>query len=563
MNLARIVALFLFLAALSAEAQTYLSEEICGDGIDNDNSSASGWGGSITGHAAGDAVCTGLLDNDQDGYVADDDCDDTNRYIFPSDYTYHTTGCGGGQVRKCQADGTYTACAAWACPGSNCYYIDPVSGNDANAGTIGSPWASFGPMDNNCVSNCHAPTAGDVFVLRSGTYIKAAQQLYVNSKSGSSGSKIVMMAYPAETPVIDSSGTSEAYIFEFVNSDYWVIEGLTFRDNYGDAIQMDDAQNWIVRRNYFDTNRGGTGNNRSSIKLSSSSGSADISNNLFDDSTGIFLFTGVNNRIHHNVFFQDSSAYSRSFVNFKHGAANTNLEVDNNIIFNIFAGAVFEQPAIWTATSAHIHDNLLHTIADAGITVQGDLGGPAFLVDIEINNNTIINSGKSIHAANIDDAAIDDNAGPINIHDNLVIDDAAAYTGNASGMVVIDPDGINTAFTHWVTGGLIQITDNCYYNASLPALTGAFELFSGGESSGATYNFSGWQATAGYDGSGANEDPLLNNNHVATSTNCDTAGRQLTPDGTTTTTTTTTTSTLPPPVPSSPNSPTKFRRGQN
>lgn len=494
----------------------YVSE-ICGDGIDNDNSGGSGWGASITGHAAGDVACTGLVDNDRDGYASSADCDDTNRYIFPSDYTYHTSGCGGGQVRKCQANGTYSSCAAWSCPGSNCYYFDPVGGSNANPGTLASPWKDLDRISNGCTGNCRTPQAGDVFVLRSGTFVQTGQQATVTGKSGSSGNPIVIMAYPGEAPVIDSSGTTETYIIEAVQSDYWRVEGITFRDNYGDGIFIDDSDNWEIVRVYCQSHRGGTGDNRNCFKTASGSSNIRIRNSLIADSGGVYFFSGTGNRFDHNVAYGNDSSWSRAIVGYKFGAAGSVFEADHNIIFNIFDGAVFGQPGIWTGTGAHIHDNLFHTTRDGAIEVLGDPGGPAFLVDIQIDHNTIIYpQDGAIRLQYISDPGIDDRSGPITINNNLVVDDAANYTGDA-GLVRVSFYDSNADYTYWNSSSRLVFNDNCYYNASVSGLTGAFNYFSAGESYGGEFNFTQWQtapggsftAGAGQDTAGFNSNPTL------------------------------------------------------
>ena len=496
---------------------TYLSAEICGDGIDNDNSGAAGWGYSVTAMASGDTACTGLVDNDRDGYAASVDCDDANRNIFPSDYTYWTTGCSGGEVKKCQASGTYTACAAWSCPGLNCYYFDPVGGSNANSGSLASPWKDLDRISTGCTGNCRTPTAGDVFVLRSGTFVQTGQQATVTNKDGTLANPIVMMAYPGESPVIDSSGTTEAYITEFVGSDYWRFEGITFKDNYGDAIQIDDCDNWIVRRNLCQSHRGGTADNRACFKSSSGSSNNEFSNNIIFDSAGWFFFTGTGNRIHHNVVFGNDSSWSRSGAAYKHASGSTTFEFDHNIVFNIFDGAVFGQPGVWTANPADIHDNLFHTVRDGAVEIQGDPGGPAFLDDIEVYNNTIVNpQDGAFRLSNLSDAAIDSRTGPLNFHNNLIVDTAANYTGD-SALVRVSYYDSNADYTYWNSSSRLVFNDNCYYNASVSGLTGAFNYFSAGESYGGEFNFSQWQtapggsftAGAGQDVAGFNSNPTL------------------------------------------------------
>ncbi|WP_439593784.1 discoidin domain-containing protein [Microbacterium sp.] len=80
------------------------------------------------------------------------------------------------------------------------YYVDPVAGNDANSGTIGSPFRTLAQAKStvNLVKN---GINGDIGIyLRGGTYQLSAPFVLNGLDSGVNGHKIVYKAYPGETP---------------------------------------------------------------------------------------------------------------------------------------------------------------------------------------------------------------------------------------------------------------------------------------------------------------------------------------------------------------------------
>lgn len=96
------------------------------------------------------------------------------------------------------------------------YYVaTPANGgNDSNAGTISSPFASWNKLSSVLV-------AGDIAYIRGGTYrttftTSANQYLNFTNLKGTSGSPITIAAYPGEKPVfnLDNMGPSTAsYLF--------------------------------------------------------------------------------------------------------------------------------------------------------------------------------------------------------------------------------------------------------------------------------------------------------------------------------------------------------------
>ncbi len=82
------------------------------------------------------------------------------------------------------------------------YYISP-SGNDANPGTIASPWKTL-QRARDAVRTVNANMTGDIYVyLRGGTYPVSSTIEFGAGDSGTNGYRVIYAAYPSEAPVLD------------------------------------------------------------------------------------------------------------------------------------------------------------------------------------------------------------------------------------------------------------------------------------------------------------------------------------------------------------------------
>jgi hypothetical protein len=108
------------------------------------------------------------------------------------------------------------------------YYvaIPANGGNDANAGTIGSPFATWGRLSTALV-------AGDIAYIRGGTYRSTSgsgDKVLWDNLHGTSTDTIKIFAYPGETPILNldniTTGTSHSAMVRINNCDYLHIKGL-------------------------------------------------------------------------------------------------------------------------------------------------------------------------------------------------------------------------------------------------------------------------------------------------------------------------------------------------
>jgi Right handed beta helix region len=116
-------------------------------------------------------------------------------------------------------------------PASSPYYVSP-SGNDANLGTINTPWRTLSYAAGRLV-------AGDILYIRGGTY----QEKVNFSQSGTDSQPITIAAYPGETPVIDGNYTLPAatpiysQLVTFSGS-YIQADGLVVRNSYWAGVTI-------------------------------------------------------------------------------------------------------------------------------------------------------------------------------------------------------------------------------------------------------------------------------------------------------------------------------------
>jgi hypothetical protein len=126
--------------------------------------------------------------------------------------------------------------------GGTTYYV-ATNGSNTNPGTITQPFATIQKAHDVAV-------AGDTIYVRGGTYT-LTNQIILN-RSGSSGSRINLWAYPAETPVIDginlgSSSTNGIYM---PGASWWHIKGLEVKNAYAHGIGFyDGAHDNIIENN--------------------------------------------------------------------------------------------------------------------------------------------------------------------------------------------------------------------------------------------------------------------------------------------------------------------------
>lgn len=105
------------------------------------------------------------------------------------------------------------------------YYCSPADsgGNNANAGTIVAPWATFQYAFDHV-------TAGDTVYFRGGVY-KRTTAISPSDPVGTPSNYIYFLAYPGETPIIDGSAITAngKYGIDLRDASYIKIKGIQIR----------------------------------------------------------------------------------------------------------------------------------------------------------------------------------------------------------------------------------------------------------------------------------------------------------------------------------------------
>lgn len=548
--------LFILIAFLLCAQSAWGLTEVPGNGVDDD---ASG----------GDATCA-APDADCDGYTTDGssgldgiDCDDTNRRIFPGVEVWTS----GTSWKTCQTDGTYTA-AGNSCPGGTCYYIDPTSGNDANAGTSAaaafqtfkqvSYYASGAPANNK-----HSALAcGDHIYLLPGTYNTgqfhtesgfSVVNLLIKDKTCTTNNRIKIHAIGAV--VFDAGGTSgtdgvsitsDGSAIWIENSDFIEVKGNTAGEikNFFSggastekgAIKIRDSSNIELQGWSIHDNHGDGDNNVAGIYVSLTDDINIHHNDVFDEirtignPAGVNLirgFKGTNVRIYLNSLRYTPAATAYNSVSIKHGDYASVCRFDHNLVSKApgFASACADDTFDHNIVADPDNSNpSTCTADDTSAFMMCDLGGPAFDGTQVVKYNTVIN-GRMSNWMPVNDYDTDGSGctdcgtfGTLAVSHNVAVESASSGYYGAAAMEMVNPYGSNADYTSVIDGGKWTVANSCYYNSG--AATLVYAAYAGSPApNGFSYDYSGFTG-AGYCSGCQYANPTLNSRLEATAGTC-------------------------------------------
>lgn len=512
------------------------------------------------------------------------DPDDQNRYIRPGVPT--SVGCSAGNYRTGQKDGTFTGCAAVS--GFTChsgsgstYFFDDAETDCSGTGAYADPENYLCASDTG-MSGYHAPTAGDCFVLRAGTYDDFWSDLQMHVvPDGTALNPIQIVVLPGETwweagvgagAVIEGQGTwspkVQIHPIYVEGGSYAQIRGVEISQGTGFSnagIHVADADGVRVTDTYVHDIDGEEDDNMTCVKFRVQSDWYDVGWNVWKDCYERFATTGDadwnagssgnsefrsmdcdGGRVHHNVV--TASNIAALGITFKHAVASAKgVHVYRNIVFDLHKEGI----AVDGIPNSTVLDNYIDHVnlqnSGAGISLKNYGGSTANYTNFEIAYNTILNAPSlQFNPENTSDPGVN----VLNFHHNVIVDDrASAYGGDGDdGFLRISHYGSDTI--HGAVSSRITIDNNCYFNSTTPTPPTLFFTFFGADQGGAGdeagYTATGltaWRAASPFDDNSFVEDPDLDSTSQATSTNCTGKGIRFSAGGSPTTTTSTTTTT--------------------
>jgi hypothetical protein len=312
------------------------------------------------------------------------------------------------------------------------YYV-ATTGNDNDGGTTDRPFLTI----NKAAA---VAQAGDVVIIKSGTYVQTT-----NIKPANSGVGIAPITYRAEVAgqaIIDGQSSvptiaSREGLIHVSGKNWLVFDGLRIINSGFFGILMTNTASNITVKNCSTFMTGasgvcganssnitvlnntiqkacmapsaGTGTNEC-ITMASVEGFEVAYNTVFDRLTdpnnggeGIDAKNAcLNGKIHHNKVYDlirlgiYVDAYAKNL---------TNVEVYANTVYNCSSGITVASEEGATVLNVKVYDNIVRDISGVGIRLAGYLNnGP--LQDVDVYNNTIVRCGKTKTAANWENCGI-------------------------------------------------------------------------------------------------------------------------------------------------------------
>lgn len=208
------------------------------------------------------------------------------------------------------------------------YYVS-TTGNDANAGTLASPWRTVGKAAASI-------GAGDTCYIRGGSYV---ERVTVSNKHGTVSAPMTFMSYPGENASIEQTSvnppTGLSALLTIVNSDYIIFKNLEFQNHKTSTATKD----------LF------------GIYIHGACNGVQIRNNKIHD---IWNYTTSSSGNAHGI-----AAYGDS------STAINNLVIDGNEIHHCLLGSSETVALNGNVTNFTVTNNLIHDCNNIGIDFIG------------------------------------------------------------------------------------------------------------------------------------------------------------------------------------------------
>lgn len=486
-----------------------------------------------------DTACrTSAKDKDHDGFTTDGslgqnsstdvDCDDTNWKIGTDAWV----DAGGGTVKRCKSDGTYTTAVAVSAlvasdissTSTTLKFISASGVSTAGCGAYANPCDYRCLVDSGRACYVAPSTTNDAFWFLPGTYTAVAtaapgseaQMLYLDNKDGSAAHPIRLIADPSGAVVFDTPGTSGSpnRVWRFDDSDYIYTYGFDIGHGYGyTGITYNGGSNNKFLYGRIEDVDGNAGPSNVSGITYNGGDNNEVRATLFKNNygraaptnensvSGLTVFSGTGNKILFSSIVNTSTA-AFGMIKFKHGAATSPGYAIGNHISNFYrVGVAFD-------TGGFIgKNNYIKGKASDNYAVcfdQHNWGGtPFYDQESVISYNTCIDAGLMYSKPEDSSSGL---ASPyyLTVEYNALIDSATQYNYEDSGSPFHEP----YSFAHYADAtmyaamlGKFRVLNNCIYNSSTAGFKGTF---AGNLDSSRKYGtWAAWTA-AGFDAGSSN-----------------------------------------------------------
>lgn len=291
------------------------------------------------------------------------------------------TSCTSGNFTVTTAAGTSNG-LPFTVRSGNIFYVS-TTGNDSNAGTFASPWATL-------IHGHLAIAAGDTVYGENGTTATVDDGTGWNTcyqlagNAGTSGNSKAIIAYPGATVSIGSSAANVCTGIRSTGqgSDYWVFAELKLAGS-GVAINPYGDIDWRIIGNTVTCPNAG---------VTDQAGCMDLGGQQ-SYSTTTHMYRVEGNDIEHAADNNAPGSVTGLYHGFYLSEFHNDVDIGWNTIAFVMGGRCYQQnvndgPG---AYDLHFHDNLIHDCPEDGIvqtTVDPSKG------TVEYYNNVIYNAGK-------------------------------------------------------------------------------------------------------------------------------------------------------------------------
>ena len=444
---------------------------------------------------------------------------------------------GGSSVSTCPTNVQVDFCEATG--NGMCRYVDPVSGDDSNAGTYDAPWRTLANVNTTIYNQYNAPgwvglSPGDVVYLKSGVYSTiyhpgddggpdggGSYIFHVQGVEGEVNAPITLTRFPGHHPIIDPESLGIGIYVLY--SRYINISGIEVRNAYGAGIRVIGSESVNISFAEVHDNDGTVAANVAGIDIRTTK-NAEVSNVVVYDnydrtaadndvqthnSCNMVLFANSGGIVvRDSVFYQTgdrNGQYSGCGLKYKHASPEpaSTFEVRGNYFENHKYFAI----GLGTA-NAHIHHNIINGAPEA--IVDKDHGGPTHQNNQLFEYNTIYDARGFFMSPTFDYVNAVNGPWPdvenIEFSGNVIVDLTDSYNSDRQ---VVNLNSYMPNELHDALRSEISFENNCYYN---PGATLSFG-FAGADnygSAGGYFDFQGWQTEYGFDSGSQVVDPLFN-----------------------------------------------------